>query len=54
MQVYSRDYISRRTGESDRSLNVQILLRGFADRGESAESLLERGILGYRRFDNLP
>ena len=54
MQVYSRDYISRRTGESDRSLNVQILLRGFSDPGESAESLLERGILGYRRFDNLP
>ncbi|MDD9996471.1 MAG: LPS assembly protein LptD, partial [Rhodospirillaceae bacterium] len=51
MQVYSRDYISRRTGESDRSLNVQILLRGFAEPGESAESLLERGILGYRRFD---
>lgn len=54
MQVYSRDYISRRTGESDRSLNVQILLRGFAEPGESAESLLERGILGYRRFDALP
>ena len=54
MQVYSRDYISRRTGESDRSLNVQFLLRGFTDPGESAESLLERGILGYRRFDTLP
>ena len=54
MQIYSRDYISRRTGESDRSLNVQFLLRGFTDPGESAESLLERGILGYRRFDALP
>ena len=54
MQVYGRDYISRRTGESDRSLNIQILLRGFSDHGESAESLLERGILGYRRFDDLP
>ena len=54
MQVYGRDYISRRTGESDRSLTFQILLRGFSDPGESAESLLERGILGYRRFDNLP
>ena len=54
MQVYSRDFISRRTGESDRSLNVQFLLRGFTDPGESAESLLERGILGYRRFDDLP
>lgn len=54
MQVYGRDYISRRTGESDRSLTVQFLLRGFTDPGASAESLLERGILGYRRFDNLP
>ena len=54
MQIYSRDYISRRTGETDHSLNVQILLRGFTDTGESAESLLERGILGYRRFDTLP
>lgn len=54
MQVYSRDYISRRTGESDRSLTVQFLLRGFTGPGESAESLLERGILGYRRFDTLP
>ena len=54
MQIYGRDYISRRTGESDRSLTVQFLLRGFTDPGESAESLLERGILGYRRFDTLP
>ncbi len=54
MQVYGRDYISRRTGESDRSLTIQFLLRGFTDPGESAESLLERGILGYRRFDTLP
>ena len=54
MQVYTRDFISRRTGESDASLNVQFLLRGFTDAGESAESLLERGILGYRRFDTLP
>ena len=54
MQVYGRDYISRRTGESDRSLTIQFLLRGFTDPGESAETLLERGILGYRRFDNLP
>ena len=54
LQVYGRDYISRRTGESDRSLTVQFLLRGFSDPGASAESLLERGILGYRRFDALP
>ena len=54
MQVYGRDYISRRTGESDRSLTFQILLRGFSNPGQSAESLLEHGILGYRRFDTLP
>ena len=54
LQVYGRDYISSRTGETDRSLTVQFLLRGFTDPGESAESMLERGILGYRRFDDLP
>ena len=54
LQVYGRDYVSRRTGETDRSLTVQFLLRGFTDPGESAESMLERGILGYRRFDDLP
>ena len=53
LQVFGRDYISRRTGESDRSLTVQILLRGFTEPGDSAESMLERGILGYRRFDDL-
>ena len=54
LQVYGRSYISRRTGESDNSLTVQFLLRGFSDNGESAESMLERGILGYRQFSALP
>ena len=54
LQVYGRSYISRRTGESDSSLTVQFLLRGFSDNGDSAESMLERGILGYRQFNALP
>ena len=54
LQVYGRSYISRRTGESDSSLTVQFLLRGFSDNGNPAESMLERGILGYRQFNALP
>ncbi len=54
LQVSGRSYISRRTGESDNSLTVQFLLRGFSDNGEPAESMLERGILGYRQFNAIP
>ena len=54
LRVSGRRYISRRTGASDRSITLQFLLRGFTDPGESAETLLDRGILGYRRFDVTP
>lgn len=54
LRLISRRYISRRTGESDSSLTIQFLLRGFTDDGDSPEELLERGILGYRRFENTP
>ena len=52
LRLIGRRYISRRTGESDSSISVQLQLRGFSDDGGSPEELLDRGILGYRGFDN--
>ncbi len=54
LRLISRRYISRRTGESDSSFTVQFQLRGFTDDGDSPEELLDRGILGYQRFDSVP
>ena len=54
LRLIGRRYISRRTGESDSSFTIQFQLRGFTDEGESPEALLDRGILGYRQFDNVP
>ncbi|HUO81760.1 MAG TPA: LPS assembly protein LptD [Gammaproteobacteria bacterium] len=47
LRVVSRRHISRRTGESDTAVAVQIELKGLANVGDSADRLLERGILGY-------
>ncbi len=52
LRLVARRYISRRTGESDRSFSVQLQLRGFSDEGGSPEELLDRGILGYQRPGN--
>ncbi len=52
LRLIGRRYISRRTGESDSSISVQLQLRGFSDDGSSPEELLDRGILGYQRLDN--
>ena len=52
LRLVARRYISRRTGESDRSFSVQLQLRGFSDEGSSPEELLDRGTLGYQRFGN--
>ena len=54
LRLIARRYVSRRTGESDSSFAIQFQLRGFTDDGDSPEELLERGILGYRRFENTP
>lgn len=51
LRVVSRHYVSRRTGETDRSISVQLELKGLSQRIASPEQLLDRGILGYRRFD---
>ena len=52
LRLVGRRYISRRTGESDSSISVQLQLRGFSDDGGSPEELLDRGILGYQELGN--
>ena len=52
LRLIGRRYISRRTGESDTSISVQLQLRGFSDDAGYPEELLDRGILGYQRFGN--
>lgn len=42
-----RSNLTRRNGESDESVGFQFVLKGFGDPGTAAESLLDRGILGY-------
>jgi LPS-assembly protein len=42
-----RRYLTRRNGESDTSVGFQFVLKGLGDPGTAAESLLDRGILGY-------
>ncbi len=51
LRVIGRRYISRRNGESDSSISIQLQLKGFSDAGDPPEMLLDRGILGYRRFE---
>jgi len=51
LRVIGRRYISRRSGESDSSISVQLQLKGFSDEGDPPEMLLDRGILGYRRIE---
>jgi LPS-assembly protein len=48
LRLVGRRYISRRTGESDSSLALQLELKGFTNVGDTADKLLERGILGYQ------
>jgi hypothetical protein len=50
----AKNYISRRTGESDSSFSIQFQLRGFINESASPEELLDRGILGYQQFNNAP
>ncbi len=47
LRVVFRRYVSRRTGESDTAINLQIELKGLASVGDPADDFLERGILGY-------
>ena len=51
VRLIARSYLNGRDGGSDTALTVQLLLKGFGSSGSPAERLLERGILGYDRFD---
>jgi LPS-assembly protein len=50
LRLIGRRYISRRSGESDSSISIQLQLKGFSDVGDPPEMLLDRGILGYQRL----
>lgn len=51
VRLVARRYLTSRDGESDSSITLQLLLKGFGSSGSPAERLLDRGILGYDRFD---
>jgi LPS-assembly protein len=48
LRVVGRQYVSRRTGETDSSISLQLELKGLSNGANSPEELLDRGILGYR------
>jgi LPS-assembly protein len=48
VRMVGRRYVSRRTGEFDSGISIQLELRGLSQRVTSPEELLDRGILGYR------
>ena len=50
-RLVGRRYIIRSTGETDSTISVQLELKGLSQRATAPEDLLDRGILGYRRFD---
>jgi len=47
LRLVSRRYISTRDGTRDSSFGLQLVLKGMTSVGTAADSLLERGILGY-------
>ncbi|HZF30357.1 MAG TPA: LPS assembly protein LptD [Gammaproteobacteria bacterium] len=47
-RMVGRRYVSRSTGDADSSISIQLELKGLSQGGRSPESLLDRGILGYR------
>lgn len=49
VRLVGRNYVSRRTGETDSSVSVQFQLNGLGQGASAPEDLLDRGILGYRR-----
>lgn len=48
LRMIGRQYVSRRTGEIDSAISLQLELKGLSQRVSSPEELLDRGILGYR------
>jgi len=50
LRMVNRNYVSRRTGDTDNSISVQLELKGLSQRATSPDELLDRGILGYRNI----
>ena len=50
LRVVGRRYVSRRTGQVDNSIALQLELKGLTSVGDPADKLLERGILGYGNY----
>lgn len=48
LRVIGRQYVSRRTGETDSALSFQLELKGLSTSAPPPEELLDRGILGYQ------
>lgn len=50
LRVIGRQYVSRRTGETDNAISFQLELKGLSNSASRPEDFLDRGILGYRRM----
>ncbi len=48
LRMIGRQYVSRRTGETDSAFSIQLELKGLSRSARSPEEFLDRGILGYR------
>jgi LPS-assembly protein len=53
VRAVARDFVSRRSGERDRSIYLQLELKGLSNVGLAADAFLEKAIRGYstRRRD---
>lgn len=51
IRLVTRRYLTSRDGKYDSAVTLQLLLKGFGSSGTPAERMLDRGILGYDRFD---
>jgi LPS-assembly protein len=47
LRAVARDYVSRRSGDRDRSFYLQLELKGLSSVGQAADAFLERAIRGY-------
>jgi LPS-assembly protein len=48
VRLVSRRFLSTRDGTRDTSIGLQLVLKGMASVGTSADALLEGGVHGYR------
>jgi LPS-assembly protein len=47
IRAVARDYVSRRTGERDRSIYMQLELKGLSSVGQAVDAFFENAIRGY-------